>query len=534
MRLILVFVLLLTVVCCYGQQKVDVLHYRYDVILSDKNDTIQAVAYIHFKALEDMKTVSFDLASRDRDQRKGMKAFQVVAPGKGSFELPEYKHENNSISIDLPAAMLKGDTSSLAISYEGIPTDGLIITKNKFGRRGFFADNWPNRGHNWIACHDDPADKATVEFNVTAPEHYTVVANGVKVEEKPWDMPGYKQTKWKEETPISTKVMVIGVADFAVQQPGTVAGIPVYSYVFPENKDKGFHDYAMATDILPFFIKNIGPYGYKKLANVQSKTIFGGLENANTIFYAENSVTGDRRSESLITHEIAHQWFGNMATEKTFAHLWLSEGFATYMTVLYFEGKYGIDTATAMLKKDREEVIESPTTLMRPVVDETKDYMQLLNTNSYQKGGWILHMLRRQLSDSIFWKSIRSYYATYGGKTADTDDLRKIVETVSGVNLETFFKQWCYTPGIPKLKVEWKYMPGRKKIEVSVEQLQDNLFEFPLEIGLGDGNKILKVEKLNIKEKKQQFSFSAGDATSLVKLDPATSLLFTATVKQVN
>jgi aminopeptidase N len=221
-----------------------------------------------------------------------------------------------------------------------------------------------------------------------------------------------------------------------------------------------------------------------------------------------------------------------MATEKTFAHLWLSEGFATYMTILYFENKYGIDTATSMLQKDRDEVIGSATTFMRPVVDDTKDYMQLLNTNSYQKGGWILHMLRRQLGDAIFWESIRTYYATYAGKTADTDDLRKVFEKVSGKNLETFFKQWCYTVGIPKLKVEWKYVAATKKLEVTVEQLQENVFEFPLNISTQSGGNTILIETLDVKQRKQTFSFQSGE--KVLQLDPGAYLLFSGTLKQGN
>src|SRR6266700_2106852 len=179
--------------------------------------------------------------------------------------------------------------------------------------------------------------------------------------------------------------MVIGAAGFAVQYSGTINGTPVYSWVYPENKEKGFYDYAQAVDILPFYIKHVGPYAYEKLANVQSKTIFGGMENAGAIFYSENTVTGTRVSESLLAHEIAHQWFGDMATETDWSHLWLSEGFATYMTILYFEKKYE-----------------------KPVVDSSvTNYMELLNANSYQKGGWILHMLRMEAGDSAFWKGIR-------------------------------------------------------------------------------------------------------------------------------
>jgi aminopeptidase N len=418
----------------FSQANIDVLHYKFNLELNDVNDTIYGLAEIKVKFLKPGTEVLFDLTTV-KPSGKGMKVGRVQSLDSSSaitYRLTGLNEDAQKIAtginvgnrvrglmideekirIILSKQMSTNDTAIFLIPYKGIPADGLIISKTKFGRRSFFADNWPNRGHNWIPCHDDPADKATTEFIVTAPEHYQVVANGVQIEETSIGN-GLKLTHWKEETPIPPKVMVIGVADFAVHLAGVVNGnIPVYSWVYPENKDKGFYDYAIAKDILPFFINNVGPYGYKKLANVQSKTRFGGLENANTIFYSEGSVSGTRRSEGTIAHEIAHQWFGNMATEKTFGHLWLSEGFATYFTILYFESKYGKDTAIKMLKEDRDQVIKYSTESNRPVVDTNEtDYMNLLNANSYQKGGWILHMLRKELGDSVFWRSIRKYYA---------------------------------------------------------------------------------------------------------------------------
>ena len=393
----------------------------------------------------------------------------------------------------------------------------------QYGHRTFFGDNWPNRGHNWLPCVDDPADKASVEFIVTAPQHYQVVANGILVEETNLTN-DKKLTHWKEDVPVATKVMVIGVADFAVNLAGTIDNcIPVYSWVYPEDRDKGFYDYAQALEILPFFIKNVGPYGYKKLANVQSKTTFGGLENANTIFYHENSIDGTRKSETLLSHEIAHQWFGNMATEKSFAHLWLSEGFATYLTVLYMEKKHGADTARKMLEEDRLQVIDFVKTSDRSIVDETKDYMELLNVNSYQKAGWVLHMLRRQLGDSIFWKSIRSYYATYAGKNADTKDLQLIFEKTSGKNLSQFFQQWLYSPGIPKLEVSWSFLPAEKKVSLTIKQLQKTPFSFPLEVQLKNNTEIKTV---NISKQEETFVIPVKEKPAKLILDPNTSLLF--------
>ncbi len=148
--------------------------------------------------------------------------------------------------------------------------------------------------------------------------------------------------------------MVAGIARFAVQHAGKVNDISVESWVYPQNRLEGFYDYAVAVKVLDYFHNHIGPYSYKKLANVQSKTRWGGLENANTIFYSENSVTGKGERESLIAHEEAHQWFGNSATENDWHHVWLSEGFATYFASLYLENTYGHDRLVEEQKIDRE------------------------------------------------------------------------------------------------------------------------------------------------------------------------------------
>lgn len=510
-----------------AQSKIDVLHYRYEIELSDLSDSIKGKAAIRIKFNQTTASFSIDL--------------KAISGGKGMLAYSHFEDDSetlignqteNKLEIRLLQPAKKDDIKTIIIEYKGIPSDGLIISKTKYGQRSFFADNWPNRGHNWLPCVDDPADKATVEFIVTAPQHYQVVSNGVLIEETNL-ADNKKLTHWKEDVPIATKVMVIGAADFAVSLAGIVDNcIPIYSWVYPQNRDEGFYDYALASDILPFFIKNVGPYGYKKLANVQSKTTFGGLENANTIFYSESSVTGKRKSEGTIAHEIAHQWFGNMATEKSFAHLWLSEGFATYFTILYFENKYGKDTATSMLEQDRNQVIAFAKKSGKAVVDNNPDYMQLLNANSYQKGGWILHMLRSQLGDSVFVKSIKAYYATYAGKNADTKDFQKIVEKVSGKDLSVFFQQWLYTPGVPGLNVSWNFLPKEKKISITVKQLQKTPFSFPLELQLKNASVNNTIKTISVSKQEETFLISVTQKPAALILDPKTSLLFTGVVME--
>jgi aminopeptidase N len=448
-----------------------------------------------------------------------MSVLQVSENGKPLI----YTHTNNLLTIQFQTPVKAGERKEIGITYEGVPDNGLIITKNKYGHRVFFADNWPNRARNWLPCVDHPADKAALDFIVTAPYHYQVISNGVKISDTVIN-DRQRRTHYTETTPLSTKIMVIGVADFAIQESGTVNNIPVSSWVYPEEKDKGFYDYALAVDILPYFIKNVGPYAFKKLANVESTTMFGGMENASAIFYSdEASITGERKSESLLAHEIAHQWFGDMATEADWSHLWLSEGFATYMTILYFEHKYGYDTAKYMLSKNRQQVIDFARKRPRPVVDSSvTDYMELLNANSYQKGGWVLHMLRRQLGDSIFWKGIQTYYNRFAGKNAVTGDLCRVMEEVSGKNLKPFFIQWLFTGGHPRLNVTWKYNAVKKLIDITVIQQQEVMFQFPLEIQV-DG---ALTKQIAITDRETRVSIPYTKKPATVILDPQINLLF--------
>lgn len=496
----------------------DVQHYRFSLALNDVNNVIygDAIAAIKFK--KDVEEVSLGLVAKNSNGM-GMVVTQVT---KSGIPLNFIQDSNHLIIRD---TVKMGTVNMYEIQYHGEPADGLIISNNKFGDRTFFGDNWAERAHNWLPCNDHVADKASVEFLVTAPDHYQVVANGLKIEET--NLPNHqKLTYWKEDVALAPKIMTIGVADFAVNYIGNVDCIPVDSWLFPQDKDTGFTRYVMAKNILPWLIKQVGPYAYKKLSNVEAKTAFGGMENANAIFYYEPSVHLPGL-EDLMTHEIAHQWFGNSASEKDWSHVWLSEGFATYMTHLYLESKYGPDSLNRRMRRDRDTVISFLKKRMTPIVDTTPTHnlSDLLNRNSYEKGGWVLHMLRRKIGDRLFWEGIQSYYKSYAGSNANTEDFEKSIETVSGQDLKPFFKQWCYTVGQPQLNMQWTYNPSKKSVKIKVEQLQNSLFNFPLEIGLSIKNKSL-VKRMIIKSKLTVREFPVSSKPDKIEMDPKVNLLF--------
>jgi len=498
---------------------VDVIHYEFSITLNDTSNMITGNAAITINFVGPVHTFEFDLKNIDT-AGKGMKIRSVAFNGS----MIRWSHKDNKLSITSESTVNKGSTGIITISYSGIPADGLIISRNKYGNRTFFADHWPDRAANYLPTVNHPSDKATVDFIITAPSHYEVVANGYLVEES--DLPNaMKLTHWKEDVPLPVKVMTFGAASFAVQLAGKVDDTPVWTWVFPENRKEGFYDYSFAVKPLAFYSELIGPYAYEKLANVQSKTIFGGLENAGCIFYSENSVTGQGKAENLLAHEIAHQWFGNSVTEGDWHHIWLSEGFATYLTSVYMEKSYGKEKLDESMKSARERILRSYERTPGPVIDTTiTDLMRLLSTNSYEKGAWVLHMLRQELGDEVFWKGMKLFYKRYRDKNALTDDFRKAMEEISNKNLEKFFYQWLYIAGQPDLKITKEAGKKNGFFDVIIEQKQNWLFTFNLDLVVKD-SKGIRVMNVPVKDKITRVNFQAEQESEIIP-DPDIKLLF--------
>lgn len=502
-------------------RNINVIHYQFIVSLSDNQDLIKGEAAINIMHTGTSPVIELDLTSVN-SEGEGMIIDQVQIDGSDV----RWIHADNRVIISLPEPKREGETSRVNIWYHGIPADGLIISENRSGERTFFADNWPDRARNWIPCVDHPSDKATVEFIVYSPAHYSVISNGYLFEES--ILPeGNKLTHWKEETSISTKVMVIGVARFARQLAGVVAGTEIWSWVFPDDREKGFLDYSAAVKPFIYYSNVIGPYAYEKLANVQSKTMFGGMENAGCIFYAEKSVTGKNESERLMAHEIAHQWFGNSVTEADWHHLWLSEGFATYLTSCYLQSEYGEAAFEKEMQKERSRVLSAYLSRPAPVIDTTvTSFMKLLNANTYQKGSWVLHMLRYELGDDQFFGGMRTYFSRYRNKTAVTADFISTMEELSGRDLGQFFDQWLNRSTIPEISIKWENNLRRGETAIVVEQLQSgDPFDMRLDLRLesDDGNMTVTCR---VSSKREEFVFKTSSAIKKVNPDPDVRLLY--------
>jgi aminopeptidase N len=500
----------------YGD--IDILEYRFEIHLNDTTDRIEGTADIAVKFTGEVDQFQLDLTGI-REDHKGMAVKQISEDGTEIF----FQHQDDRITLKIPRA-LPGTIRNYRIIYSGIPDDGLIISKNKFGDRTFFGDNWPNRGHHWLPMVDHPSDKALVEFLVSAPDHYRVVSVGTLRSE--YNEAGIIHSDWKTTVPLSTKLMVIGVSPFAVDRWLSPSGVPVSSWVYPQNKEEGFYDFRIATGPLEFFESYIAPYPYAKLANVQSKTVYGGMENASCIFYSERTVNGKQDHENLFAHEIAHQWFGDGVSELDWHHIWLSEGFATYLTDIYIEQVHGRDAFLESMQDEKRQVLRYARRRLAPIVDTTLPVsIRLLNNNSYEKAAWVLHMLRHDLGDQQFQKCLRTFYEEYKFSNALTEDFREVVETVTGKSYGAFFKQWFYQPGQPRLSMNWTR--DGKTIRIDITQHQDQyVFEFPLELEItGKRNNTIR-KTLQVSQAIQSYSFNIPFRVLQVRMDPDSWLLY--------
>ena len=531
--ILLLFVLILSCSFVFADSyprnpNIDVLHYKFQLTLSDETDEIRGHAEIEIQfKVDDVSEFALDLIGQlHPDSTNGMTVTGITQ----NEQAVAFSHKNYRIHFQLRSPSRANERRTYAVSYHGIPADGLIISENMFGERTFFGDNWPNLARHWLPTIDHPYDKATCEFIVEAPEHYQVVSNGLL--QGIADLPeNRRRTHWRTQIPMPTKVMVIGVAHFAVETAGVHNGKEIQSWVYAQNREAGFHDFAQAVRVVELFANRIGPFPYDKLANVQSRTKYGGMENAGAIFYNEKRITGKRDNESLIVHEIAHQWFGDSVTEADWHHIWLSEGFATYFSWVFDEFTYGRERLVEDLKRGRERVLKfyqrHPES---PIVDSTiTDLNNLLNANTYPKGAWVLHMLRGVIGEDAFWQGIRNFYGKYRDKNALTKDFQQVMEKAASEDLTWFFQQWIHQPGQPRYKGHWHYDPATNELEIQINQVQKEFFTMPLQVGIYlNKAKPPQIETLKIVQKENRFMFKLKKAPSDIVLDPALWVLHEA------
>ncbi len=512
---------------------IDVLHYQLELGLGSDASWIGGRATLTVRAVRDVTELALDFS--------GLAVDTVAVDGA-----PVSGWTLDAGRLHVPLELGAGAQRPVLVTYRGVPDDGLDLGKDVHGDRTVFADNWPNRARFWFPSVDHPSDKATVRFIVHAPAAWSVVANGRRIGQPfptapgaPGPADGPRRTWiWSTDVPIPAYTMVVGAGPLTVTDLGTAACgrapasprtdgcVDITTWLFQPDVDKGNASFVRAPQMVDFFSDVVGPFPYEKLAHVQSATRFGGMENSSAIFYDQEALASGRSIEGTVSHETAHQWFGDAVTEGDWAHLWLSEGFATYFGALFFEYADGPAALDARMASAAQRYLSSPDTL-RPVVDtEAANLFDLLNANSYQKGAWVLHMLRRLVGDEVFFHGIREYYARHRDGTALTEDLQDVMEEVSGADLDWFFHQWLYEPGYPVLALH-KGSAADGSLAVTLREIQESYaprFRLPVVLRLRwDGGE--RREQVELDGDSGHWEFQGVPPSAEVVVDPDHDLL---------
>lgn len=516
----------------------DAVHYRVAVDLPADGARIDARTDIVIALLSPRQdTLRLDLT--------GLRVGEVRAAGSGETlrEVPFYQADGKLV-LPVPEALAGGDTLLVRVVYGGEPDDGLIVGDNVHGERAAFGDNWPNRARFWFPSIDHLSQKATVEFEVRAPEGWQVLANGRRTDSpaEPASPPPDGVWRYLMPEPIPPHLMVIGATRFAVAMVDACADggaarsrpdacVAITSWTFPPDSAHGMTVFRRAGEMLAYYSGLIGPYPYTKLAHAQSATRFGGMENAGAIFYSQRGIAEGRDIEGTVAHETAHQWFGNAVTPRDWPHLWLSEGFATYYAALYFEHADGPDAFRERIDAARRTYLESDVQDLA-IVDTVNipgnNLLELLNANSYQKGGLVLHMLRGLLADDVFARGIRRYYARHLHGIASTSDLRAALEEESGLDLRWFFDQWVFSPGHPILDFDWRWDEQAGEAVVTIRQTQPAnwpIFRLPTEIAFDTPSGEVRRD-VELRERTSTLRFALPAQPTDARLDPDAWLLY--------
>ncbi len=447
------------------------------------------------------------------------------------------------LSIPLAAEAKAGDKFEITIRYEGKPTKGMyfILPDKDYPDRPsqIWTQGESEDTRYYLPTYDYPNDRLTTETLLTVPASWITVSNGKLISVSDAGH-GLKTWYWKESVPSSTYLITVVAGEFD-EVKDTWRGIPVTYYAPKGRGDRLPINYGRTPAMMELFSKKFGvDYPWEKYAQVMvDDFVAGGMENSSATTNNSSSLVHPKLApeyftgeDDLISHELGHQWFGDLVTCKDWGNVWLNEGFATFLETIWTEAHFGKDQADYERWNNAKEWIESNNLWNKPIVRHDFDDSSEFDENAYNKGGWVLYMLRHQMGEETFYRGIKHYLEVNRGKNVVTADLGKAIEEASHTNVDQFFSQWLYGAGAPKFDLSYSYDGEKHQVVLNVKQTQKvegrvGLFRVPVEVEIttASGPKLYNV---TVAKEKQTFSLPAESAPLMVLFDKGGHILKSA------
>jgi aminopeptidase N len=510
----------------------------FDYAKSQLNGKVWITLKPHFYA-----TDSLTLDAKGMD----IKEVDVVKAGKNSTL--KYKYDGLLLNIDLDKAYKNNEAYTVYISYTAKPNEfkskgsaaitdakGLYfinpLGEDKEKPTQIWTQGETEATSVWVPTIDKPGQKTTQEFYLTVPAKYVSLSNGKLVSQKK-NTDGTRTDYWKMDLPHAPYLFFMGVGDYAIVKD-SYKGKEVSYYVEKEYAPVARQIFGKTPAMIALFSKLTGvDYPWVKYAQMVARDyVSGAMENTTATLHGETAqqdareLTDNNRWEEVIAHELFHQWFGDYVTAESWSNLPLNESFATMGSQLWNEFNYGKDAAMEERYNSAQGYLRSNSDKKELVRFQFNDKEDMFDAVSYNKGGAILQMLRHQIGDSAFFKSLNVYLTTNKFKAAEAHQLRLAMEEVTGKDLNPFFNQWFFGSGHPKLNVTYSYNSAAKKAVVVVEQTQtgDKLFTLPVAIDVWNSPSPARYNVM-VKNKIDTFQFDVPSQPVLVNFDADKILL---------
>jgi aminopeptidase N len=511
----------------------DIRHIRLDISLDFERRSVSGTATHTFTPINDGLTrITFDAAEMN---------IQGVRTPSGKELTFDYRDGSLTVFLDRPYNT--GEEGAVVIAYAATPRRGLYFIgpdeayPNK--PRQCWTQGQDEDSRYWFPCYDYPNERQSSELFVTVPASMIVISNGELVSIHDDPARGTRTFHWYQEVPHVAYLTSIVAGEFA-HWSERAAGVPLLYYVPPERLEDGKRALGRTAAMMEFYSQRVAPYPYPKYAqSVVADFIFGGMENISATTLTENVLQDERAlpdyqlaGDSLVAHELAHQWFGDLLTCRDWSHAWLNEGFATYFDALFTESYYGVDEFRYQLFANAESYFdEDGRRYRRPIVNNVyHEPIDIFDRHLYEKGSLVLHMLRYVLGDDLWWKTVRFYVERYRGGVVTTPDFQRAIEEATGRNLDWFFDQWLYKGGYPRFNVSWEWDDGGKLAKVTIAQTQtvDDItpvFRMPVVVDFEHADGQRTVCRFEVSEKEQTFYAALPERPKLVRFDPGNHVL---------
>ena len=440
-----------------------------------------------------------------------------------------YTHANNALIIELPGKFNTAEIFTVTVYYHGQPmtTGGVSSHSFTFEKHGgvpiISTLSEPFGSPVWWPCKDDPNDKAdSVDIIITVPDSLVVASNGTLVSEID-NGDGTKTFFWAERYPISTYLVSLAITNYEVFSDyyhySDSDFMEVQFFVYPEHLEEAKEDFNVTVPMIEYYSSVFGEYPFvKEKYGMAEYPWWGGMEHQTCTSYGSSLIRGDHRYDWILAHELAHQWFGDLITMKRWSHIWLNEGFATYAEALWKEHIGGKKGYLSYMEK-----LDKGLFPMSVFVRDSTNIKALFHRTVYDKGAWVLHMLRHVMGDSSFFHALRNYSREYAFGNATTEDFRDICELTYEGDLEWFFNQWVYEHFRPIYDFFWHQSTQENNhiITLQLNQVQwaVGLFKMPLDVVLttASGKTTIVVwDSL----KTQTFEFILDEEVTHIEIDP--------------